>query len=136
MKETQTAQGRPDFTRQMKKEYTIVAPDIFPIHMKLVREIFLIYGYRLEVVRYSGKEVIDTGLKYLHNDVCYPAICTVGQQLYALTCGDFDPDKTALIQFQTGGGCRASNYIFLLRKALHEMGHNTDKVELIVLGGT
>lgn len=134
MKETQTAQGRPDFTRQMKKEYTIVAPDIFPIHMKLVREIFLIYGYRLEVVRYSGKEVIDTGLKYLHNDVCYPAICTVGQQLYALTCGDFDPDKTALIQFQTGGGCRASNYIFLLRKALHEMG--MDHVPVLSLSFT
>ena len=80
------------------------------------------YGYNLVIAKYEGKEVIDTGLKYMHNDMCYPAICMVGQQIYALTCGDFDPHKTALIQFQTGGGCRASNYLCLLRKALHNMG--------------
>lgn len=111
-----------DFTPEMKKEYTIIAPDIFPTHMDLLAEVFRMYGYRMVIAHYEGKEVIDTGLKYLHNDVCYPAICTVGQQLYALTCGDFDPRKCALIQFQTGGGCRASNYIFLLRKALKNMG--------------
>lgn len=111
-----------DFTKEMKQNYTIVAPDIFPIHLRLVQEVFRMYGYRIEVVHYEGKEVIDTGLKYLHNDVCYPAICSLGQQIYALTCGDYDPHKTALIQFQTGGGCRASNYICLLRKALENMG--------------
>lgn len=111
-----------DFTPQMKEEYTIIAPDIFPTHMELLAEVFRMYGYRLTVVHYEGKEVIDTGLKYLHNDVCYPAICTLGQQIYALTCGDFDPHKCALIQFQTGGGCRASNYLCLLRKALSNMG--------------
>ncbi|MBR2724750.1 MAG: 2-hydroxyacyl-CoA dehydratase [Ruminococcus sp.] len=110
-----------DFTKEMKKEYTILAPDIFPTHMELLSELFRMYGYNLKVLKYEGKKVIDTGLKYLHNDMCYPAICSIGQQLYALTCGDFDPHKCALIQFQTGGGCRASNYIWLLRKALKNM---------------
>ena len=110
-----------DFTKEMKETYTIISPDIFPTHMELISEIFRMYGYNLVIAKYEGKEVIDTGLKYMHNDMCYPAICMVGQQIYALTCGDFDPHKTALIQFQTGG-CRASNYLCLLRKALHNMG--------------
>ena len=111
-----------DFTKEMKRDYTIIAPDIFPTHMELIQAVFKRYGYHVVVVHYEGKKVIDTGLKYLHNDVCYPAICSLGQQLYALTTGDFDTDKCALIQFQTGGGCRASNYIMLLRKALKNMG--------------
>ena len=111
-----------DFTKEMKREYTILAPEMFPTHMEILQSAFKSYGYNIEIVRYQGKKVIDTGLKYLHNDVCYPAICSLGQQLYALTCGDYDPHKTALIMFQTGGGCRASNYIMLLRKALHSMG--------------
>ena len=110
-----------DFTKEMKRSYTIIAPDIFPTHMELLQETFRMYGYNVVVVHYEGKTVIDTGLKYLHNDVCYPAICSLGQQLYALTCGDFDPRTSALIMFQTGGGCRASNYLMLLRKALQKM---------------
>ena len=120
-----------DFTKEMKKEYTILAPDIFPTHMELLSELFRMYGYNLVVLKYEGKKVIDTGLKYLHNDMCYPAICSIGQQLYALTCGDYDPHKCALIQFQTGGGCRASNYIWLLRKALKNM--NMEYVPVISL---
>ena len=120
-----------DFTKEMKRDYTILAPDIFPTHMELLESVFKIYGYKLAVVHYEGKKVIDTGLKYLHNDVCYPAICSLGQQLYALTCGDFDPHKTALVMFQTGGGCRASNYIMLLRKALHKL--DMDYVPVISL---
>ena len=111
-----------DFTKEMKETYTIICPDIFPTHMELISEVFRMYGYKLVIAKYEGKAVIDTGLKYMHNDMCYPAICMVGQQIYALTCGDFDPHRSALIQFQTGGGCRASNYICLLRKALHNMG--------------
>ena len=111
-----------EFTKKMKKEYTILCPDIFPTHMELLRGIFQMYGYRFEVLHYEGKQVIDTGLKYLHNDICYPAICSLGQQLYALQCGDYDVHKVALIMFQTGGGCRASNYIWLLRRALKNMG--------------
>lgn len=111
-----------DFTKQMKREYTILCPDIFPMHMGLFEKIFRNNGYKLEVVRDEGKEVIDAGLKYIHNDMCYPAICSCGQLIYALESGRYDIHKTALIFFQTGGGCRASNYIFLLRKALEEMG--------------
>lgn len=124
-----------DFTKQMKKEYTIICPDIFPIHMGLIEDIFVSRGYNLKVVRYEGQAVIDAGLKYLHNDMCYPAICSLGQLLYALTCGDFDPHKSALIFFQTGGGCRASNYLFLLRKALEKMGMGYVPVIAVSFGG-
>ncbi len=126
--------ARPDFTPEMKKTHKILSPDIFPIHMQLIKQIFLMYGYDFEVLKYTGKQVLDKGLEHLHNDMCYPAICTSGQQLYALTCGDYDPHRCALIQFQTGGGCRASNYIWLLRKALHNMG--MDYVPVISLSFT
>lgn len=110
-----------DFTKEMKRDYTIIAPEMFPTHMELLAAVFRNYGYHVVIARDRGKKVIDTGLKYLHNDVCYPAICSVGQQLYALTSGEFDPHRSALIMFQTGGGCRASNYIMLMRKALEKM---------------
>lgn len=124
-----------DFTREMKQSYDILAPDIFPTHMELLSEVFAIYGYRLRVVKYRGQQVIETGLRCLHNDVCYPAICMLGQQLYALQCGDYDPHKTALIQFQTGGGCRASNYICLLRKALERIHMSYVPVISLSFGG-
>lgn len=120
-----------EFTKAMKATHTILAPDIFPTHMELLKEIFKMYGYHLEVLKDTGKGVIDAGLQHLHNDMCYPAICAVGQQLYALKSGKYDPHRVALIQFQTGGGCRASNYIWLLRKALKEM--NMDYVPVISL---
>ncbi len=123
------------FTPEMKAERTILCPDIFPIHMQLLQEVFRMYGYRLDVLKYDGKKVIDTGLKYIHNDMCYPAICVIGQLLYGLTCGDYDPKKCALIYFQTGGGCRASNYIWLLRKALKNMGMEDVPVISISFGG-
>lgn len=112
----------PPFTREMKETHTILSPDIFPLHMMLVAEIFRMYGYRFTVLRRGGKPVIDKGLEHIHNDMCYPVICMTGQQLFALASGEYDPAKVALIQFQTGGGCRASNYIWMIRKALHSMG--------------
>ena len=124
-----------DFTTEMKAEYTIIAPDIFPTHMKLLEAVFRLYGYNVVIAKYEGQAVINTGLKYLHNDVCYPAICMLGQQLHALTCGDFDPHKCALIQFQTGGGCRASNYLWLLRKALEKMDMEYVPVISLSFGG-
>ncbi len=111
-----------EFTSEMKKDYTILVPDIFPSHMELLKEIFTMYGYNIAIMHYEGQKVIDTGLQYIHNDMCYPAICSIGQLLYAIKCGDYDSHKVALLQFQTGGGCRASNYIWLLRKALKNMG--------------
>ena len=124
-----------DFTTEMKAEYTIIAPDIFPTHMKLLEAVFRLYGYNVVIAKYEGQAVINTGLKYLHNDVCYPAICMLGQQLHALTCGDFDPHKCALIQVQTGGGCRASNYLWLLRKALEKMDMEYVPVISLSFGG-
>ncbi len=112
----------PEFTREMRKTYSILAPDIFPIHMDLIRRIFRSYGYKIEILRSRGKQIIEKGLEHIHNDMCYPLICIAGQQLSALASGEYDPDKSALIMFQTGGGCRASNYIWLLRKALRSMG--------------
>ena len=80
-----------EFTKEMKKDYTILVPDIFPSHMELLKEVFHMYGYNVEVLHYEGQKVIDTGLQYIHNDMCYPAICSIGQLLYALKCGDYDP---------------------------------------------
>ena len=73
-----------EFTKEMKATHTILAPDIFPTHMELLKEIFKMYGYNLQVLKTTGKAVIDAGLQHLHNDMCYPAICAIGQQLYAL----------------------------------------------------
>ncbi len=111
-----------EFTKEMKKDHVILIPDIFPMHMDLIKEIFAMYGYNVKVLRSRGKQVIDCGLQHMHNDMCYPAICVVGQQIHALTSGEYDTHKIALLQFQTGGGCRASNYIWLLRRALDNMG--------------
>ena len=119
----------------MKKDHLILVPDIFPVHMSLLTEILRMYGYRVEVLHYVGKQVLDEGLKHIHNDMCYPAICSIGQQLYALTSGDYDPHKVALLQFQTGGGCRASNYIKLLKKALINMGLEYVPVISLSFGG-
>ena len=110
------------FTEEMKKDYTILVPNMLPMHFKLMTRIFETYGYHMELLRSSGPNIAETGLKYAHNDICYPAILVVGQMMDALLSGKYDPHKTALIMFQTGGGCRASNYISLIRKALAKAG--------------
>ena len=112
----------PIFTEEMKKNYTILTPDIFPLHLELVVRVFRRYGYKVEILHTRGKAIIDKGLEHIHNDMCYPAVCVAGQFIDALTSGKYDPHKTALVLFQTGGGCRASNYIWVLRKALENMG--------------
>lgn len=106
------------FTKDMIGDYTILVPDMLPMHFELIIRVLETYGYHLVRLTDSGKHIAETGLKYVHNDTCYPAILTTGQFLSALLSGEYDPHKTALIMFQTGGGCRASNYISLLRKAL------------------
>lgn len=114
------------FTKEMKEQgYTILCPNMLPMHFKLIRAILKTYGWNLEVLETSGPEIAETGLKYVHNDTCYPALLVIGQLLQALQSGKYDPDRTALILFQTGGGCRASNYVSLLRKALQkaDYGH-------------
>ena len=110
------------FQEEMRKDYTILVPDMLPRHFRLMAQVMGDYGYRMELLTTSGKEIADVGLKYVHNDTCYPAILVIGQFIHALQSGKYDVHKTALILTQTGGGCRASNYIHLLRKALEKAG--------------
>jgi predicted nucleotide-binding protein (sugar kinase/HSP70/actin superfamily) len=113
------------FTKEMKKSYTILAPQMSPIHFQFIEQAFRLCGYSLVVLPSKGKTAVDYGLKYVNNDACYPSILTVGQIMEALDSGDYDPQKTAVMISQTGGGCRATNYIAFLRKALAdaEMPH-------------
>ncbi len=106
------------FTEDMIKTHTILVPDMLPVHFKLLIAIFEAQGYKLELLQNDSRAVVDEGLKNVHNDACYPALLVIGQFMDALNSGKYDPDKTALLITQTGGGCRASNYIHLLRKAL------------------
>lgn len=108
------------FTEDMKKTHTILVPDMLPIHFKLLISIFEAYGYKMELLQTDSRAVVDEGLKNVHNDTCYPALLVIGQFMEALKSGRYDPNKTALLITQTGGGCRASNYIHLLRKCAYE----------------
>ncbi|HKL60531.1 MAG TPA: 2-hydroxyglutaryl-CoA dehydratase, partial [Sphaerochaeta sp.] len=110
------------FTKAMKKDYTILIPNMSPVHFTLVKEVFVNHGYKAILLENQGPNVIREGLRYVHNDICYPAQLVIGQMIDALKSGLYDVDKTALVISQTGGGCRASNYIFLLRKALKRCG--------------
>ena len=113
------------FTEEMKKTHTILVPNMLPMHFKIIARVMEKEGYTVELLETYGPHIAETGLKYVHNDTCYPAILVIGQFLDALQSGKYDPDKVALVLFQTGGGCRASNYIHLRRKALQkaDMGH-------------
>lgn len=108
----------PVFKEEMKSSYTILIPDMLPIHFKLIINILKKYGYHVELLQTSTRAVVDEGLKNVHNDTCYPALLVIGQFINALKSGKYDVNRTALMLTQTGGGCRASNYIHLLRKAL------------------
>ncbi len=106
------------FTEDMKKTHTLLVPNMLPIHFKLIMQILKNRGYKIELLETNHKGIAEMGLKYVHNDTCYPAILVIGQFMDAIKSGKYDPDKVALLYFQTGGGCRASNYVSLLRKAL------------------
>ncbi|MBE6576183.1 MAG: 2-hydroxyglutaryl-CoA dehydratase [Ruminococcaceae bacterium] len=112
----------PRFTEEMRKTYTILVPTMLPMHFRFIIKIMGLYGYRAELLETSGPHIAETGVKYVHNDTCYPAILVIGQFIDALQSGKYDPHKVALMISQTGGGCRASNYISLLRKALIKAG--------------
>ena len=114
---------RVEFTAEMKKDYKILIPTMLPRHLKMLASLMRVYGYDAELLENSGRDVIETGLKYVHNDTCYPATLVVGQFINALQSGKYDVHKTALFFTQTGGGCRASNYISLIRKALKKAGY-------------
>lgn len=107
----------------MKKDYTILVPTMLPIHFKLISNIIGNYGYKIDFLEDTDGDIKETGLKLVHNDTCYPALLVIGQLVNALESGRYDKNKVALLITQTGGGCRASNYIFLLRKALIKAGY-------------
>ena len=113
---------RIEFTKEMKKDYTILIPNMLDIHFRFLVNVFRRNGYNVELLTDSGPDVRKQGVKYVHNDTCYPALLTIGQMISALKSGKYDLNKVALIMSQTGGGCRASNYIHLLRKALANAG--------------
>ena len=114
--------NRIAFTEEMKKDYTILIPQMAPIHFEFIEPILQSEGYKAKLLRECTQHTIETGLKYVNNDACYPSIITTGQMLEALESGEYDVNKTALIMSQTGGGCRATNYIGFIRKALKDAG--------------
>lgn len=115
-------QNKIPFTKEMKKDYTILIPQMAPIHFELIETGVRACGYNVKLLRECTPHTVETGLKYVNNDACYPSILTTGQMIEALESGEYDPNKTALIMSQTGGGCRATNYIGFIRKALRDAG--------------
>ena len=113
---------KPSFTKEMKKDYTILIPQMIPIHFELLETAVKSCGYNVKLLRECTTHTVETGLKYVNNDACYPSILTTGQFIEALQSGKYDVNKTAIIMSQTGGGCRATNYIGFIRKALKDAG--------------
>ena len=116
-------QNKVIFTKEMRKDYTILIPQMAPIHFELLEAGVKSEGYKVELLRDCTPHTVETGLKYVNNDACYPSILTTGQMIEALESGKYDVNKTALIMSQTGGGCRATNYIGFIRKALKDAGY-------------
>ncbi|MCR5108579.1 MAG: 2-hydroxyacyl-CoA dehydratase [Lachnospiraceae bacterium] len=111
------------FTEDMRKNYTIICPNMSPIHFELLEKAFNACGYNLVIPDNSNKSAIDTGLKYVNNDACYPSLIVVGQIMDAVLSGKYDTDRLAVVMSQTGGGCRATNYIAFIRRALKNAGY-------------
>lgn len=112
--------GRLLFTEEMKREYTLLMPQMLPVHFAMLQRILQNDGYKIDMLTTNHRGIVDEGLKYVHNDTCYPALLVIGQLIDAIKHGGYDPHKVGLLITQTGGGCRASNYIHLLRKALEK----------------
>ena len=127
--------GRLLFTEEMKKEYTLLMPQMLPVHFGMMARLLEKEGFKVETLNTSGKSIVDAGQKYVHNDTCYPALLVIGQLIDAIQSGKYDPHKVGLLITQTGGGCRASNYIHLLRKALKKAGLEYVPVVSVNLSG-
>ncbi|MDO5344953.1 MAG: acyl-CoA dehydratase activase-related protein [Lachnospiraceae bacterium] len=119
------------FTEEMRKNYTILCPQMSPIHFSILEPAFNACGYNLVVVNADDRKAVDMGLKFVNNDACYPSLIVVGQMMDALMSGKYDPDRTAIIMTQTGGGCRASNYVGFFRRALRKA--NMEQIPVISL---
>ncbi len=122
-KPVQVRYERTQFTKEMRDQgYTILAPQMSPIHFELLEPVLKKHGYNLVVLKNDNRSAIDTGLKYVNNDACYPSITVVGQFMDAILSGEYDTDKLAIVMTQTGGCCRASNYVSFIRRALDKAG--------------
>ena len=108
----------PRWDKSMKATHKILVPDMLPWHFLIIEEVLKQEGFDVEILKNDSRAVIDEGLKHVHNDTCYPCLCVVGQYIDALKSGKYDTDRCAVLITQTGGGCRASNYMPLIRKAL------------------
>ena len=128
-------QGRLLFTEEMKQEYTLLMPQMLPVHFTMLKKVFELQGYKVDMLTTNHRGIVDEGLKYVHNDTCYPALLVIGQLIDAVKSGKYDPHKVGLFITQTGGGCRASNYIHLLRKALKRAGYGYVPVVSVNLSG-
>lgn len=129
-------EGHLVFTKEMKKDYKILLPQMLPIHFDLIEESLKLQGFNVEILKTDDfQKIAGTGTKYIHNDMCVPAILVIGQMIDALQSGKYDTDKVALAITQTGGGCRASNYIHLLRKGLEKAGLSHIPVVSLNIGG-
>ena len=114
---------RVEFTKEDKAKHTIIAPQMAPIQFDLVESVFRSGGYRMKLLKQATREDIECGLKFVNNDACFPSIVVVGQMINAILSGEVDPENVTLAITQTGGGCRATNYVAFLRKALKEAGY-------------
>ena len=126
---------RTVFTEEMRKTYTILCPQMSPLHFDLLEPAFIAAGYHMVVLGDDNRSAVSAGLKYVNNDACYPSLIVVGQIMEAVTSGKYDMNKTAIIISQTGGGCRASNYIGFIRRALQKAGYGHVPVISINLSG-
>lgn len=117
-----SAHHRAIFTEEMKKDYTILAPQMSPIHFDLLEPALLSGGYKVVVLPNDNRKSVDIGLQYVNNDACFPSLMVVGQIMDALLSGKYDLNKVAVMITQTGGGCRATNYIGFIRRALEKAG--------------
>ncbi len=122
------------FTEEMRKDYTILCPQMSPIHFEILQPALAACGYNFVVLDNDNKHSVDVGLKYVNNDACYPSLLVVGQIMEALLSGEYDLNKTAIIMSQTGGGCRATNYIGFIRRALKKAGMEQIPVISLNLG--
>ncbi len=122
---------QPEFTKEMRKTHTILCPQMAPIHFDMLEAAFNHSGYNVVILKDCSKAVVDEGLKYVNNDACYPSILIVGQLIHALNSGKYDLENTSVMITQTGGACRATNYVGMLKKALKDAGF--DKIPLISL---
>ncbi len=123
------------FTEEMRKNYTILCPQMSPIHFSIIEPAMRSCGYHIELLNNDGKEAVNVGLKYVNNDACYPSLMVVGQIMEAVLSGKYDLNKTAVIITQTGGGCRATNYIGFIRRALAKAGYPDIPVLSLNLSG-